>query len=301
MDNLIYLTYLAIGLICFSNLCADSQLSKMDKDTYESLTGLKGAYIEKENVFKISFPRNDHKIILDSAQLDPFMGLTSWAAFTTVGENTFMVMGDLVLFQDEVNPVMSVLLNNSIEVTALHNHFFFDTPKVYFMHIGGKGSLENLSGSVKKALDAVKEIRTKNSSPSNKFEGPPISSNNSIDLSNLEKIFGVQGQSKEGMAKFVFGRSVKMDGTTLGSSMGINTWAAFAGTDENAIVDGDFAVLENELQPVLKALRNGHINIVAIHQHMTMETPRMLFIHYWGKGNVENLAASVKNALDLTK
>jgi hypothetical protein len=301
MNNLNYLTCLAVCFFCFPNLYAEPQLSVIDKEKYESLTGLKGSYNEKKKVFKATFPRTDIKIFVDETQLDPFMGLTSWIAFTPVEENKFMVMGDLVLFQDEVNPVMSALLNNNIEITALHNHFFYDTPKVYFMHIGSKGSLGDLSGGIKKALATVKEIRSKNSSPSNNFEGSLVSGNHSIDLSSLEKIFGIKGQGKDGMVKFVFGRSVKMDNVSLGSDMGVNTWAAFAGTSENAIVDGDFAVLENELQSVLKALRQGGINIVAIHQHMTMESPRMIFLHYWGKGNAENLAKTVKNALNLTK
>lgn len=300
-NNIKYLACLAIGIFCFSNLYADPQLFIIDKDKYESLTGLKGSYNEKEKVFKASFPRNDIKISVDNTQLDPFMGFTSWIAFTPIDENKFMVMGDLVLFQDEVNPVMSTLLKNNIEVTALHNHFFYDTPKVYFMHIGGESSLGDLASGVKKALNMVKEIRSKNSSPSNNFESASISSKNAIDLSSLEIIFGVKGQSKDGMVKFVFGRAVKMDNVTLGSDMGVNTWAAFAGTNENALVDGDFAVLENELQPVLKVLRKGNINIVAIHHHMIMESPKMIFLHYWGKGNVEDLAKTVKDALSLTR
>ncbi len=301
MHNIKYLACLAIAIFCFSNLYADSQHFVIDKDKYESLTGLKGSYNEKEKVFKASFPRNDIKISVDNTQLDPFMGLTSWTAFTPIDENKYMVMGDLVLFQDEVNPVMSALLNNNIAVTALHNHFFYDAPKVYFMHIAGESSLGDLADGVKKALNTIKEIRSKNSSPSNHFEGASISINNSIDLSSLEKIFGVKGQSKGGMVKFVFGRTVKMDNVTLGSDMGVNTWAAFAGTNENALVDGDFAVLENELQPVLKVLRKGNINIVAIHHHMTMESPKMIFLHYWGKGNAENLAKTVQDALILAR
>lgn len=298
MNKLKYLICLAIGIFGFSNLYSNSQLSK---DKYESLTRLKGTYNEKEKVFKVIFPRNDIKISVDNTQLDPFMGLTSWSAFTSVGENKFMVMGDFVLFQDEVNPVMTVFLNSNIDVTALHNHFFYDTPKVYFMHIGGEGSLAHLAGGVKKALDVVKDIRIKNSYPSKNFGGVHISSQNSIDISSLEKIFDTKGQSKDGMAKFVFGRSVKMGDVILGGDMGVNTWAAFAGTNENAIIDGDFAVLENELQSVLKALRKGDINIVAIHQHMTLEHPRMIFLHYWGRGNAKNLANTVKEALKLTK
>lgn len=295
------LKYLTCFVCCFSTLFADPESSEIDKDKYESLTGLKGSYNEKERVFKTSFPRNDIKISVDNIQLDPFMGLTTWTAFTPVDGNQFMIMGDLVLLQDEVNPVMSILLKNNIEVTALHNHFFYDTPKVYFMHVGGKGSLGELAGGVKKALDVVNEIRSKNSSPLNNFEGSSIPSKSSIDLPSLEKIFGITGQGKNGMVKFVFGRSVKMDHVSLGSDMGINTWAAFAGSNENTFVDGDFAVQENELQPVLKALRQNGINIVAIHQHMTMESPRMIFLHYWGKGNAKDLANTVKAALSLTK
>lgn len=301
MKNQKYLVCHVVGFLCFSNIYADTQFTVTDKDKYESITGLKGSYNEKDKVFKASFPRNDVKISVDNTRLDPFMGLTSWTAFTPVDENKFMVMGDLVLFQDEVNLVMSVLLNNNIQITALHNHFFYDTPKVYFMHIGGVGSLEELSGGVKKALDTVKAIRSKNGFPLNNFEGSIVSSKNSIELSSLEKIFGIKGQSKDGMAKFVFGRSVKMDNITLGSDMGINTWAAFAGTNENAIVDGDFIVLENELQPVLKVLRMRGVNVVAIHQHMIMESPRMIFLHYFGKGNAIHLAKTINEALNLIK
>lgn len=290
-------TYFTIGSFCLSNLCADDQLNK---DKYESLTGLKGSYNAKEKVFKATFPRNDVKVTVDNFLLDPFMGLTSWSSFTPVNESKFMVMGDLVLFEDEVNPVMSTLLNNNIGVTALHNHFFYDMPKVYFMHIGGEGALNDLASGVKKALDIVKEIRSKSPTIQDSFEGPTISSNSSINSSNLEKIFGIKGQNKDGMVKFVFGRSVKMDNVTLGSDMGVNTWAAFAGTNEKGIVDGDFAIHENELQPVLKALRRGGINIVSIHHHMITESPKMLFLHYWGKGNTENLAKTVKDALSLT-
>lgn len=286
-----FFIYLTAGLVFFLPLTA------IDKNQYELLTGLKGSYNEKENVFKATFPREDIKILIDRIPLDPFMGLTSWTAFTPVDNNIFILMGDLVLFQDEVNPVMSILLNNDIQVTALHNHFFYEKPKIYFMHIAGKGTLENLSRAIKNALNSIKEIRIKNKPSSKGFEEWHVSSNNSIDPSSLEKIFGIKGQAKEGMVKFVFGRSVEMDGITLSSEMGINTWAAFAGTNNNALVDGDIAVLENELQPVLKILRKGNINVVAIHNHMTMELPRMIFLHYWGKGKAADLAGTVKEAL----
>lgn len=269
---------------------------------FEQKTGLKGAYNASENVFKASFPRTDIKVSVNGSRLDPFMGLTSWAAFTSANDR-FLVMGDLVLFEDEVNPVMSILFENNIDVTALHNHFFFDQPKVYFMHIAGSGTIEALANGVKKAMDTVKQVRTKFPNISSKFENTPSITydKNAITAKQLEAIFGVQGQEKDGMVKFVFGRKVKMNDIELGKEMGVNTWAAFGGSDDNAIVDGDFAMKEDELQTVLRILRKGNINIVAIHNHMTVEKPRIIFLHFWGIGRAEELAKTIKEALQTTK
>lgn len=268
-----------------------------DSPDFEALTGFKGSY--NANVFKVTQPRTDLKVNVDQIELNPFMGLTSWWAFTAAESDQFLVMGDLVLFQDEVNPVITALLDRSIHVTALHNHFFYDKPKVYFLHLYGKGAIGTLAGGIKKALEVVKDLRAK-SPPADSFGGLAITAKSSIDASPLESIFVSKGQSKEGMVKFVFGRKAAMDHVDLGSDMGINTWAAFAGTNANALVDGDFAVLENELQPVLKILRKGNINIVAIHSHMLMETPRLMFIHYWGKGKAEELAKTIDGALKIS-
>jgi hypothetical protein len=256
-----------------------------------------------DNVVKVSFPREDVKVDVDGwNKMPPFMGLTSWAAFVP-GEKPgveAMVMGDLVLFEDEVNPVMSAALDNGLEVTALHNHFFYDKPHVLFMHIGGEGSVEQLGKGVKAALDAEHAVRQKAPKPAAEF-GPPTPTPSKIDAEKLDAIFGAKGAAKDGMYKGTFGRKTQAEcGCTIGKAMGINTWAAFAGKDDNAVVDGDFAIAESELQPVLKALRGGGINIVAIHSHMTSESPRILFLHYWGRGRAADLATTVKHALDLT-
>lgn len=267
----------------------------------DQITGLKGKWNEEEQVYKVSSPRADIKVSVDNWQMPPFMGLTSWAAFTTGKEKESMVMGDLVLMQDEVNPVMSAALENGLAVTALHNHFFYDEPKVYFMHIGGEGSPETLANGVKAALDKVKEIRNANAQPARTF-GKPMPAQNSISSPALADLLGVKGEAKDGMFKAVFGRKVKMEcGCEAGKEMGVNTWAAFAGSDDNAVVDGDFVVLEKELQPVLKSLRKSGVNVVAIHHHMSGEEPRMLFLHYWGRGPAADLAKAVKTALAVTE
>jgi hypothetical protein len=256
-----------------------------------------------ENVVKVSFPRDDVRVDVDGwNKMPPFMGLTSWAAFVP-GEKPgveAMVMGDLVLFEDEVNGAMSAALDNGVEVTALHNHFFFDKPHVLFMHIGGEGTVEQLGKGVKAALDAAHAVRAKAPKPAAEF-GPPPPTTSKIDAAKLDAIFGAKGATKDGMYKGTFGRKTQAEcGCTIGKAMGVSTWAAFAGTDDNAVVDGDFAVAEGELQPVLKALRGGGINVVAIHSHMTGESPRILFLHYWGRGRAADLASAVKRALDLT-
>jgi len=277
-------------------------VAALDSAKIESATGLKGTLNEAEGVFKVTAPRSDVKVAVDGWQMPPFMGLTSWAAFTEGKKAEAMVMGDLVLFQDEVNPVMSAAFEHGLAVTALHNHFFYDEPKVYFMHIAGEGTTEKLAAGVKAALDKVKEIRAAKPELAKSFGKAFAPEKNAISGDRVDAVLGLKGQAKDGMFKVVIGRRAKMPcGCEVGKEMGVNTWAAFAGTDDNALVDGDFVVLESELQPVLKSLRKDGINIVAIHHHMTMEEPRYLFLHYWGRGATSELAQAVKNALDQTK
>jgi hypothetical protein len=274
----------------------------VDTNRIEQITGLKGTWNAAEGVFKVSAPRTDLPVTVDGWKMPPFMGLTTWAAFIEGKKNESMVAGDLVLFEDEVNPVMSSLFEHGVSVTALHNHFFFDSPKVYFMHIGGEGTTEKLAGGVKAALAKQKEIRAGEPKPGSVFGKAFAPTTNSISGSPIDEILGTKGQGNNGMFKVVIGRETKMPcGCAMTKEMGVNTWAAFAGTDDNAVVDGDFAVLEDELQPVLKSLRAEGINIVAIHHHMTHEEPRILFLHYWGKGKSDALARSLKKTLDAQK
>ena len=276
-----------------------SALAALDTAKIDNLTGLKGKLNEKEGVYKITFPRDDVKIVVDGWTMPPFMGLGTWAAFTET-KNGAMVMGDTVLFEDEVNAAMSVALDNGLSVTALHNHFFFDQPKVFFMHIEGEGSVDDLARAVKEMYDSIKAIRGPNAKPGESFAAvgqTSLPEKSSITPAPLNEIFAMQGEAKDGMIKFTIGRPAKMHGAKIDKEMGVNTWAAFAGDDKNAVVDGDFAVTEDELQPVLKSLLKDKINIVAIHQHMTYEQPRIMFFHYWGRGSAKDLAQAVKGGL----
>ena len=278
-----------------------AQSSKQDRTRIEELTGLKGTFIDAERVFKVTSPRTDVKVSVDGWTMPPFMGLTSWVSFGQTPSAKTMIMGDLVLLQDEVNPVMSELLGAGLEVTALHNHFFFDEPKVYFMHVAGEGGLDTVAQGVRKAFDKVKELRAAGA-PGTRSGAPALPDASAITGKTVADVLGVEGQANQGMYKVVIGRKASAAcGCEVAKEMGVNTWAAFAGADDNAVVDGDFVVLETELQGVLKALRKADIGIVAIHHHMTGETPRLLFLHYWGRGRVDALATGVKSALATQK
>ncbi len=274
-------------------LAGASAAPKLDTAKIEQLTGAKGSLNEKEGVFKVSYPRTDLHVTAAGVHLTPPMGLTAWAAFTKVGKHT-AVMGDMVLTEDQVNPAMSAALDNGLTVTALHNHFFWEQPRVMFMHIGGMGDEGKLAAAVGKVFEAMKQ---QGSVPEAGID--PAST--TLDPKKIEAVLGRKGEMANGVYKVTVGRETKMAGHSMGNAMGVNTWATFAGSDERAVVDGDFAMLEGELQNVLKALRHAGINIVAIHQHMTSENPRVMFLHYWGVGRTEDLAKGLAAALEQTR
>ncbi len=252
---------------------------------------------EKEGVFKVSYPRTDIEATSAGVRLTPPMGLTAWAAFQKAGDHT-MVMGDMVLLEDQVNPAMSVALDNGLEVTALHNHFFWDSPKVMFMHIGGMGDADKLAAAVGAVFAKIKAT---SGGKGEKLGADIDPAKTTLNPKPLEDILETKGGLSNGVLKLTFNRSTKMDGHDVGGAMGMNTWAAFAGSDDKAVVDGDFAMLEPELQGVLKALRHAGIDVVAIHNHMLMESPRIVFLHYWGIGPARDLAKGLKSALATQK
>jgi hypothetical protein len=208
-----------------------------------------------------------------------------------------MVMGDTVVFQDEVTPAMDAAFAHGLEVTGLHNHFFFDEPKVYFMHIGGTGEPEKLARGVKAMWDAIKQVRAQQAAPATRFAGQ-VPKAGTIAPEPLAQILGHKADTQGGVAKVTIGREGTMHGLKVGGSMGLTTWAAFTGSDELAAVDGDFIMSAAEVQPVLRALRQANIHIVALHNHMVGEQPAYYFTHFWAKGPAETLARGVKSALD---
>jgi hypothetical protein len=249
-----------------------------------------------DGVVRIGWARTDVAVTVDGMPLKPFAGLGSWAAFTP-SQHGAMVMGDTVVFQDEVTPAMDAAFAGGLGVTGLHNHFFYDEPKVYFMHIGGQGEPEQLAAAVKGVWDAIKKVRADQPQPATRFPGG-VPKEGKIEAAAIEKILGHKSEIQQGVVKVTIGREGTMHGVKVAGSMGLTTWAAFSGSDELAAVDGDFIMTAEEVQPVLRALRKADIHVVALHNHMVGEQPPFYFTHFWGKGPTKGLAAGLKSALD---
>jgi hypothetical protein len=252
----------------------------------------------KDNVLKVNIPRNDLKVTVDGVATPTPFGFGGWVALTKGDRGMEVMMGDLVLTENEVNPVMSALLDNGIDVTALHNHFLFDSPRLFFMHVHGQGSAADLAKKVQPALALIG--RTPGASTAATASGRTI--DGKLDTDALARIVGTPGEQNGAVYKITIGRSdftLKEMGATINARMGLNTWAAFYGNDADAVVAGDIAMLAPEITPVLKVLRANGIDVVAIHHHMTGTQPDVFFLHYWGKGQAQKLAGSVKAAVDL--
>jgi hypothetical protein len=261
-----------------------------------NLTGRSGDY--KGNVLKVNVPRNDLRVtIADYPAPTPF-GFGGWFALAKGDGGNDVMMGDLVLLEEEVNPVMSALLEHGLEVTALHNHFFWAKPPLFFMHIHGHGKAVDLARQIKPALDLIGHV-----APVKDPGGPAPSApaKSALDTARIAKTVGHEGEQTGAVYKITLGRNdldVKEMGATINARMGLNTWAAFVGANEDAAVAGDVAMLENEVTPTIKALRAHGLEVVAIHHHMINSRPVIIFLHYWGRGPVDKLAAGFKAALD---
>jgi hypothetical protein len=284
---------LAVGLVAFTS--AAQQEPRLDVEKISQAAGVK-ATVGQDGVVRIQWARTDVAVRVDGVPLPPPAGLVSWAAFKPTAQGA-MIMGDQVVFEDEVSPAMDAAFAAGLAVTALHNHFVYDSPKVYFMHIAGTGDPERVAAAVKSIWEAVKKVRANRQQPAAQFPGgtPALGE---IRAEPLETILGLRGQTQEGVVKFVVARQGRMHKQEIGGSMGLTTWMAFVGNDDLAVVDSDFIMTADEVQPVLRALRKGNVHVVALHNHMIGTEPEFYFAHFWGKGPPDGLARVLKGALD---
>lgn len=285
-------TALAFIVAAFGTATAVAQ--EIPAPYQQVLTTLGKAGDFKDNVLKVNIPRNDVKVTVAGVPTPTPFGFGGWVAMTKGDGGHDVMMGDLVLLEDEVNPVMSALLAQGLDVTALHNHFFWDQPHMFYMHVHGHGTPAELAGKLKPAIDLIGKTTTVPAAA-------PAAAAGSLDSARLAQIIGTPGEQSGAVYKITIGRSdltVKEMGAVINARMGLNTWAAFTGTNDKAAIAGDVAMLESEVTPVLKALRQNGLDVVAIHHHMTSDRPVLIFLHYWGTGPAEKLAASFKAALN---
>lgn len=277
------------------NVIACPPGSKLDIARIEQITGMKG--VEKNGEYKITVPQNDLKIVVDGFKIIPPMGLGSWAAFTPCGDSA-MVMGDIILTETDLKPVQQTVINQGFTITAIHNHFVRNRPNVMYMHIDKSADIATLSNGVKAIFSKVMEVRGKD--PKGEKADSVVTA---LNIEKLDSIIGYKGELNKGVYKYTIGRpdiQLVEHGIPVSSFMGFNTWAAWQGTSERAAVAGDFTMLENEVAPVIKALVDNGIEVVAVHNHMVHEEPRIFFLHYWGVGNATQLAKGLRAALNQT-
>jgi hypothetical protein len=287
-----------LSIICaasiFAGATATAQEIPADYNAVLTTLAKKGDF--KDGVLKVNIPRNDLRVTISKRPAPTPFGFGGWIAMTK-GTDGDVLMGDLVLTEDEVNPVMSAVLDNGLDVTALHNHFFWEQPRVFYMHVHGSGTPSDLARRVKPALDLIDQSVTRAQPAATRPASSPA-----LDAAALAKIVGHQGEQSGPVYKITIGRpdlDVREHGASINARMGLNTWAAFTGSDADAMVAGDVAMREDEVTAVLKALRGNGINVVAIHHHMTGVQPAVIFLHYFGSGPAAKLAGGVKAAVDV--
>lgn len=292
---------LAVSIMTFAQTAfsqnGKKNFKQVDTTTISNIIGMKGKSNNGE--YKITIPQNDLSIVVDNFKIIPPMGLGTWVAFTPA-KNGAMVMGDIIITETDLKPVQQEIIRQGLTITAIHNHFVRNHPNVMYMHIGGSGSTEMMAQKAKAVLDKVKEVRG----------GDPATGTasseavtNTLDTKRLDEIMGYKAEMSKGVYKYTIGRpDVRLTehGVPVTNFLGFNTWAAFQGTPDKAAVAGDFTMLENEVAPVIKALVENNIEVVAVHNHMIHEQPRIFFLHYWGIGNAEQLAKGLRAALDQT-
>ena len=292
-QSILAVSLLAVAMV---NAPSPAQAQDIPAEYQQVLSALAKQGDFKDNVLKVNIPRNDVKVTVAGVPTPTPFGFGGWVAMTKGDGGHQVLMGDLVLLQDEVNPVMSALLDNGLEVTALHNHFFWDEPRMFYMHVHGHGTAAELATKLKPALALIGKPGAA-AAPPPAPAAPPAT----LNTAKLAEIVGAQGEQTGAVYKFTLPRNdltvVEM-GAAINARMGLNTWAAFTGTNDKAAVAGDVAMLESELTPVLKALRKHGLEVVAIHHHMTNDRPMLIFLHYWGIGPADKLAMGFKAAVN---
>lgn len=281
-----------------ATVAAAPENTEFDTITIEKITGIKGHLDKDTNSFKIIMPRNDLNIVVNGIKLSPAMGLTSWAVFKKTA-NTLTVKADLVVTENQVNTILSLALDNDLAVVALHNHLLWESPKVMFVHVEGVGDEAKLA-------TAIKNVFSKTMDTNDEASDFPLASidttDTTLDGHKVDAVLGTKGAFKNGVYQVIISRFSQAKNEQGTKSPIINTAATFAGSDTEAVIDGDFAMRASDLHDVLAALHTAGIAVVALHQHESINPQtRVVYLHFFGVGKSVVLAKGVRKALDAAK
>jgi hypothetical protein len=295
--SLLSLFSLLISVYCFTQQKMNMKVAPLDTLAIEKIMGIKGKASNGE--YKVTVPQNDLSVEVDGFKIIPAMGLGTWIAFTPSNEGA-MIMGDIVLTENDLKTVQQEVIKQGLTITAIHNHFVRNHPNIIYMHIGGSGPTDQVAQKAKAILDRLNESRGADPSKGTASNG---NVENSLDTKKLDDIIGYKAEMSKGVYKYTIGRpdvTLTEHGLAVTTFLGFNTWAAFQGSPDHSAVAGDFTMKEDEVAAVIKALVENGIEVVAVHNHMVHEQPRIFFLHYWGVGSAEQLAKGLRAALDQT-
>ena len=287
-------------------------LTAAEMAAIEAALGKKGTYVEAQATHTTPLPRNDLRVTIKGEPVPISFGFGGWVAIKhTLDGKSAMLMSDTVLLQEEVNPLISAAQANGLEIGAVHNHFFYEEPRIFYMHIHGMGTPAELAQKFAATLKDSKLLpanQPKTNAPAAAQPGTnatpsaaPPTARELFDLPALDKLVGTAGVVNGSTYKYTVGRAdlrVVMMGTEMTAAIGLNSWAAFAGKQADSHIAGDIAMLEAEVNSVIKTLRAHQLEVVAVHNHMLFDQPRMVFLHYYGRGPAAQLAAGFRAALD---
>ena len=263
--------------------------------TVEDVFGFPGANLPGR-VVRFNLPRKDLHVTLAGTEIKPGLALGAWAAFHHLGDNDAMVMGDLVLTEDEVAPVMKALLDGGVEVTAIHNHLIGESPKLIYIHMGGHGDPMKMARTIKHAVGLTK-------TPLPTGGGTKETADIGFDVPAVEKIMGRPGNVSGGVLHFNAPRAEKLteEGMDTPPSMGAGTAINFQPTGNGrAAIAGDFALTGKEVGPVMKVLQDNGVQTLALHSHALDDVPRLFYMHFWANDDALKLAKTLRSALDQT-
>jgi hypothetical protein len=266
-----------------------------DSRAFDSIPWAPGVLDRETGTYRLAVPRQDLAVSVDGVRLAAHTAAEGWVAFKPVPGGAVLT-AELPLLVDEVNPVISAALLHELRVTSLYSHLSREVPRLSYLHLAGVGETDSLAAAAGAVLQTLEDVRGQPREPPPPFDPTATA----FDPAPVDSILGVRGRMRQGAYEITLPRSTRLEGFDLGAASGIATRATFAGGPDRAVVSGSFALLESELQPVLRALRAAGIEIAAVGGSLVGEEPRLVHVHYWGRGRADGLARGIRDALEVT-